>query len=57
MNHKYKDLTQIKEKLRSIIYLHASFNLRLLTIMIMKLQGLNILTIYSYLLRNSMYLC
>ena len=24
MNHKYKDLTQIKEKLRSIINLHAS---------------------------------
>ena len=30
MNHEYKDLKQNKEKLRSIIYLHASFNLGLL---------------------------
>ena len=40
MNH--EDLKQIKEKLRSIIYFHTSFNLGLL-MMIMKLQELNIL--------------
>ena len=30
MNHEYKDLKQIKGKLRSIIYLHTLFNLGLL---------------------------
>ena len=40
MNH--EDLKQIKEKLISMIYFYASFNLELL-MMIMKLQELNIL--------------
>ena len=42
MNHEYKDLKQIKEKLRSIILHLSSCNLGLL-MMLMKLQELNIL--------------
>ena len=34
MNHEYKDLKQIKGKLRSIIYLHASLKLQELTILL-----------------------